>query len=81
MYTNSYYYIGHFSKFIEAGAKRIACSSSRDQLQATAFQNPDGEIIVVVLNKTEQKFDYKLCIGGKAANVESLPRSIVTITL
>ena len=51
IYTNSYYYIGHFSKFIKPGAKRIATSPSRSALISTAFQNPDGKIAVVVMNK------------------------------
>jgi glucosylceramidase len=29
IYTNSYYYIGHFSKFARPGAKRILCAPSR----------------------------------------------------
>ena len=29
IYTNAYYYIGHFSKFIKPGAKRIAASANR----------------------------------------------------
>jgi hypothetical protein len=29
IYTNSYYYIGHFSKFVRPGARRIASSPSR----------------------------------------------------
>lgn len=81
IYTNSYYYIGHFSKFIAKGAKRIAASSSRSDLLSTAFLNPDGSIVVVVLNRTEGKFNYKLMIDGKAVDMESLPRSISTIVL
>ena len=81
IYTNSYYYIGHFSKFVKRGAKRIAASSSRSDLQSTAFLNPDGSIAVVVLNRTENTFNFKLMLGEKATDVESLPRSIVTIVL
>lgn len=81
IFTNSYYYIGHFSKFIQAGAKRIAASSSRSQIQATAFQNPDGSLAVIVLNKTEQSFKYKLMINGKATDLESLPHSIMTVVI
>ena len=40
-YMDSYYYIGHFSKFIRPGAKRIISSSSTDKLQTTAFLNPE----------------------------------------
>ncbi|MHB1107711.1 MAG: glycoside hydrolase family 30 protein, partial [Lutibacter sp.] len=39
MFTNSYYYIGHFSKFIRPGAKRISSVSSANNLLTTAFKN------------------------------------------
>jgi glucosylceramidase len=81
MYTNSYYYIGHFSKFIQTGAKRIAASSNRDKLQTTAFVNPDGKVVAIVLNTSDKKIPYKLCIAGRAADVVSLPHSIMTIVL
>jgi len=81
IYTNSYYYIGQFSKFIKAGAKRISCSSNRDKLQCTAFINPDGKMVVVVLNTTDEKLPFKLCISGKAAPVISLAHSIMTVII
>ena len=81
IYTNSYYYIGHFSKFIKAGAKRISCSTNRDKLQATAFINPDGKIVVVVLNTSNEKLPFKLSIRDKAASVVSLPHSIMTVII
>ena len=80
-YTNTFYYIGHFSKFIKPGAKRIISSSNRDALQTTAFINPDGKIAVVVLNTTDKELPYRLWIGGKAAETTSLPHSIVTLVL
>lgn len=78
-YMNSYYYIGHFSKFIRPGAKRIASSSSRAQLLTTAFQNTDGSIAVVVMNPTNEKISYRLWLDGKAAETVSLPHSIATL--
>jgi glucosylceramidase len=81
IYTNSYYYIGHFSRFIRPGAKRIACSSNRDALQTTAFRNTDGKIVVIVLNTSNKDLPYRLCIGGKAAEARSLPHSIMTMVL
>jgi glucosylceramidase len=78
-YMNSYYYIGHFSKFIRPGAKRISCSSSRAQLLTTAFVNPDGKIVVVVMNETEEKIQYRMCVGGQAVETTSLPHSIATM--
>src|SRR6476659_5296039 len=60
IYTNSYYYIGHFSKFVRPGAKRVASSPSRSQLLSAAFINPDGKVSVVVMNKSDQKISYYL---------------------
>ena len=79
IFTNSFYYIGHFSKFIRPGARRIISSSNRDNLQTTAFQNTDGKISVVVMNRTEKPISYLLWINGNAAKIESLPHSISTL--
>jgi glucosylceramidase len=78
-YTNSYYYIGHFSKFVRPGARRIAASSSRSALLSTAFVNPDGKVAVVVMNPTDQKISYFLWMAGNAAEVSTLPHSIQTL--
>lgn len=81
IYTNAYYYIGHFSKFIRPGARRISSSSSRAQLQTTAFANTDGSIVVIVMNTTDQKLPYHLWLQGNGAATESLPHSISTIVI
>src|ERR1700761_2462412 len=78
-YMDSYYYIGHFSKFVRPGAKRIVSSSNRDQLLTTAFINSDHKLVVIVLNLTEEKLPYSLWIKGMAANTTSLPHSIATL--
>jgi glucosylceramidase len=80
-YLNSFYYIGHFSRFIKPGAKRIISSSSRGQILTTAFRNPDGSIITVVMNQSGEKINYHLWIKGKAAAITSLPHSIQTIVM
>jgi glucosylceramidase len=78
IYTNAYYYIGHFSKFIQPGAKRISAAASRSQLLTTAFQNPDGSIAVVVMNQTEKATPFFLWINGKAVSSVSQAHSINT---
>lgn len=79
IYTNAFYYIGHFSKFIRPGARRIASSPSRSALQSTAFLGADGKVSVVVMNRGEKEVSYFLWVGGRAAEVKSLPRSIQTL--
>ena len=80
-YTNSYYYIGHFSKFVKPGAKRIASSPSRSQLLSTAFANSDGKLSVVVMNKSDKAVKYFLWINGQAAEVSSPAHSIQTLVV
>ncbi len=79
IYTNAYYYIGHFSKFIQPGAKRIAATATRSQLLTTAFKNPDGTTVVVVMNQGAIKTPYFLWINGQAAELTALPHSIQTL--
>jgi glucosylceramidase len=79
LYANSYFYLGHFSKFIKPGAKRIVSSATRDKLQTTAFRNEDGKIAVVVMNSSSDKLEYHLWVAGNAAKITSLPHSISTI--
>ncbi len=81
IYTNSYYYIGHFSKFIRPGAKKITSASSRSQLLTTAFINVDGKIAIIVMNQSDKKITYNLCIGKNAAVVNILPHAIQTLVL
>jgi glucosylceramidase len=80
-YLNSYYYIGHFSKFIRPGAKRIISSTSRGQLLTTAFKNTDGSIIVVVMNQSNESIPYHMGIGNKAVAYTSQPHSIQTLVV
>ncbi len=81
IFTNAYYYIGHFSKFIKPGAKRIISSASRSQLLTTAFKNEDGTVVVIVMNQSNIKTPYFLWINGKAVEITALPHSIATIIL
>jgi glucosylceramidase len=80
-FTNSYYYIGHFSKFIRSGAKRISTATTSNNLITTAFKNIDGSIIVVVMNQGDTEINYSVTMNLKTAELRSLPHSIQTIVL
>lgn len=81
IYTNIYYYIGQFSKFIRPGAQRVISSTNREQLQATSFVNPNGETVVVVMNNADLSMNYQLFINNMETSMESLPHSISTIII
>jgi glucosylceramidase len=79
IYTPSYYFIGHFSKFIEKGAKRVSSAASRSQLLTTSFINGDGKVVTVVMNQSNVKINYFLCVGTTATEVSILPNAIQTL--
>ncbi len=79
IYTNSYYYIGHFSKFVRPGARRILASPSRSMLLTTGFVNEDGTVAVVVMNPTAKAGQYNLVVGASSMEISSRPHSIQTV--
>jgi glucosylceramidase len=80
-YMNSFYYLGHFSKFVRPGAKWIISSSTTDVLLTSAFLNRDGKIAVVVLNVSDQPQAFNLRLGDKAAKNNSPAHSIMTLVV
>jgi glucosylceramidase len=79
IFTPSYYYIGHFSKFIRPGAKKINSAASRSQLLTTAFKNTDGTVVVVVMNTSNKSTLYNVCVGSNAVAVTIPAHSIQTV--
>ncbi len=78
LYQSSYYYIGHFARFIHPGARRIGCSVGTGALEATAFRNPNGGLAVVVLNRTDAAIPFTLALSEQRLPSLSPARSIQT---
>lgn len=74
----SYYYIGHFSRFIHPGAKRILVSKYTQNLETCAFRNPDGELVLVVLNRTGEDQRFTVSVEGKSCEMSMEAHSIMT---
>ncbi len=79
IYTPSYYYIGHFSKFIKPNAKRISTTCTRSTLESTSFQNLDGKITTVVMNKTDSEINYKLIVNNREVSLSIASHAIQTL--
>lgn len=77
--TPAYYYLGHFSKFVRPGARRISTSPSRSNLLSASFINTDGSLITIVLNLTDQAILYLLVSGDGLAEITIPAHSIQTI--
>ncbi|MCU4175322.1 glycoside hydrolase family 30 protein [Carboxylicivirga sp. N1Y90] len=79
IFTPSYYYIGHFSKYIRQGAKRISTTCSRSHLISTSFLNSDGRMVTVVMNDGEEAISYKLIVDTEETTVTIPARAIQTL--
>jgi glucosylceramidase len=75
---SSYYYLGHFARFVRPGARRVLCAASRQDIEATAFRNVDGSSAVVLLNRTGESRRLALRVDDAASETELPPRSIAT---
>lgn len=74
----TFYYIGHFSKFIQTGAKRIAYSKYTSDIEITSFINPDNSIAVVLMNKNDFNKEYNLVIKDNIIHDNLDSHAIVT---
>ncbi|RXG51994.1 hypothetical protein Avbf_08833 [Armadillidium vulgare] len=73
-----YYALSHFSRNVQRGATWVSSSldQSTNDLKVTAFENPNGQIVVIIANVAETAYDigilnenqqyiFKYNIGGK----------------
>lgn len=81
IYTPSYYYIGHFSKFIRPGARRVSAASSRSHLLTTSFMNSDDSLVVIVMNQSDEAINYNLIIEGQETLLEIPAHAVQTLLI
>ncbi len=79
--TPLYYAFAHFSKFVKVGAVRLGTSVFSEQVCATAFQNPDGQIVLVALNRSNRKLRTRVRINDDTGIVELKPHSLTTVVI
>jgi glucosylceramidase len=60
-----YYTIGHYSKYVLPGAKRIY-SSNANGIDTVAFENPDGSKALVAFNNTTASVSFSVKWGTQA---------------
>lgn len=74
----TYFYIGHFSRFVEEGARLIRHSSFSAEAEAAAFINPSGERVTVVLNRSGEDMPVSLGEGAECCNFVLPAHSVAT---
>ena len=76
-----YYTDGHFSKYIKRDAVRIGSSCYSDAVKVAAFSNPDNEIIIIVLNTTDNDVSPKIRLNNCTADFKMPAKSLQTIVI
>ena len=81
IYTPIYYYIGHISKFVKRGAKRIATSKYTDKIEVCGFKNPDNTVVLVMYNPSEYQLPAIIRKDGKCSGVNIEAHSAMTVLI
>lgn len=85
-YNSSYWYIGHFSRFVPPGSVRIASNEAGAAGAAgvhhIAFLTPEGQVVIVIMNESEQdrRIALSSAVHAATASCEVPAHSIVTLT-
>ncbi|MBL8311263.1 MAG: glycosyl hydrolase [Burkholderiales bacterium] len=71
-----YYALGHASKFVRPGARRIESTAAIDGLETVAFRNVDGAIALIVCNSASEPRSFSVQQGGRTMR-HTLPRESI----
>lgn len=79
-----FYYLGHFSHFLRIGARRMLVTKYTSWIETCGFVNPNGERVLVVLNRRDEGCDFDLtwgsgALGRRMAHLDAPAHSIQTI--
>ncbi|XP_063055307.1 lysosomal acid glucosylceramidase [Engraulis encrasicolus] len=77
----TFYSMAHFSKFLLEGSQRVGVSASEaSSLETTAFLRPDGALVLIILNRSEESIPCEVWypeVGFVALDASA--RSIITV--
>lgn len=78
LHQSAYYVLGHFSRFVKPGARRVLCAATRQDLEVVAFRNPDQSLVLVVCNRSDDAIPFTLRLGGATRVLEMPAHAIAT---
>jgi glucosylceramidase len=77
-YSGMFWALGHFSRFVRKGARRIDSRSASQDLRHCAFQNPDGSFVVVITNSGREQ-GCQIRLFDQVADVPVAADSLTTL--
>ena len=73
----SFYIIGHIAKFVPPGS-RVIKSLIPEGLSGVALQTPGDQMVLLLMNETDETKSFSIAFNGKNAKTEILPKAVVT---
>jgi glucosylceramidase len=73
-----FFLYGQFMKFVQRGAVRVESSESTRRFANVAFRNPDGMLVLVVVNGASRERSFDLACSGRSVSVRLDGRAIGT---
>jgi glucosylceramidase len=77
-YSGQYWAFAHYSRFVRRGAHRIDSQALAPDLDHVAFENPDGQHVLVLTNAGATR-DCTIRLGDKAAIIPLSSKSVTTV--
>jgi glucosylceramidase len=81
--TADYYVLGHVTRFVKHGARRIA-STTAGTVTDVAFQNPNGSIVLLAVNdnwdNTSPAQEFNVELRGQTFSYSLPPGAVATLT-
>jgi glucosylceramidase len=76
-----YYVLGHASRFVKPGARRVESDTGVDGLQTAAFRNTaEGSAVLIVLNTAAQQRAFSVVTGTDSFSATLDAGSVATLT-
>jgi glucosylceramidase len=77
-YCGQYWAFAHYSRFIQRGAKRIDSQGGNEKVLHAAFENPDGQRVLVITNSGQAQ-SVTIALGNRTAGIALSPNSLTTL--
>jgi len=74
-----YFALAHASRFVQPGARRIASGSRTAALEHVAFVNPDGSLVLLVVNPAPQERAFAVRLAGQGYHYRLPAASVATL--
>ncbi len=77
--NGQYWALRHYAAHLRRGARRLDTSIGDRNFAQVAFQNPDGEYVLVLTNQSTPR-DVQVLSGGRVLEVPLAANSVTTVT-